>query len=119
MLTLNVPHEYIGVAIGLVTTARAVSGSVGITVYTVILEHEITANLAGNLGKALLLARLPLNDVPAVVCEVFEASELPCLFYYLPQMCYETVLISGFNRPTLSLLEISPAQFYLSQILSF
>ena len=37
MITLNVPHEYIGVAIGLVTTARAVGGSIGTTVYTVIL----------------------------------------------------------------------------------
>jgi hypothetical protein len=66
MVVLAVPHEYIGVAIGLITTARSVGGSVATTVYIVILQHDLSKHLGHNLGTALAKAGLPLADIPAV-----------------------------------------------------
>ncbi len=66
MVQLRVPHQYIGVAMGLVTVFRYVGGSVGTTVYQVILTNQLTDNLGVNVATALAEAGLPLASIPAV-----------------------------------------------------
>jgi hypothetical protein len=66
MIQLRVPHQYIGVAMGLVTVFRYVGGSVGTTVYEVILTNQLTDNLGKNVATALGEAGLPVADIPAV-----------------------------------------------------
>lgn len=67
MIQLAVPHQYLGVAMGLVITARNVGGSISSTVYTVILNNQLTEHLGTNVGMALAKAGLPLADIPGVV----------------------------------------------------
>jgi len=62
MIVLSVPREYVGVAIGLATTARSVGGSVATTIYVTILQHDVESRLGQNLGAALAKAGLPLTD---------------------------------------------------------
>lgn len=66
MIQLAVPHQYLGVAMGLVTTSRNVGGSVGSTVYTVILNNQLTSNLGKNVATALATAGVPLAKIPAI-----------------------------------------------------
>ena len=66
MIALGVAHEYLGVGIGLATTARAVGGSIATTVYSVILQDNVAKNLPFNLGTALIKAGLPIADIAAV-----------------------------------------------------
>lgn len=67
MIQLGVPHQYLGLAMGVVTTARNVGGSISSTVYTVILNNQLTNNLGENVGTALAKAGLPLAEIPGVV----------------------------------------------------
>jgi hypothetical protein len=66
IIQLSVPHQYIGVAMGIITTSRYVGGSVGSTIYQVILSNQLTDNLGKNVAAALAKAGLPLADIPAV-----------------------------------------------------
>jgi hypothetical protein len=66
MVQLNIPHQYIGVAMGLVITARNVGGSIATTVYTVVLSNNLKSHLGLNIATALAKAGLPLADIPAV-----------------------------------------------------
>jgi hypothetical protein len=66
MVQLNVVHQYIGVAMGIVITARNVGGSVATTIYTVILDNQLKANLGKDIATALAKAGLPLAEVPEV-----------------------------------------------------
>lgn len=66
MIQLGVPHQYLGLAMGVVTTARNVGGSISSTVYTVILNNQLTDNLGTNIATALAKAGLPLADVSSV-----------------------------------------------------
>ncbi|GAB7356549.1 hypothetical protein MBLNU459_g7287t2 [Dothideomycetes sp. NU459] len=61
-----VPHQYLGVAMGLVTTFRYVGGSVGSTIYEVILTNQLTSNLGPNIATALAKVGVPLVDIPAI-----------------------------------------------------
>jgi hypothetical protein len=66
MVQLNIPHQYLGVAMGLVVTARNVGGSISTTIYTSILSNDLGSNLGTNIATALAKAGVPLADVPAV-----------------------------------------------------
>lgn len=66
MVQLRVPHQYLGVAMGLVTVFRYVGGSVGSTIYQVILNNELKDNLGKNVAAALAGAGLSAGDIPAV-----------------------------------------------------
>lgn len=66
MLQLAVPHQYLGVAMGLVTTTRNVGGTIASTVYTVILSNQLTSNLGINIATALAKAGLPLAEIAGV-----------------------------------------------------
>jgi low affinity Fe/Cu permease len=66
MIVLAIPHEYVGVAIGLATTARSVGGSVATTIYTVILSHSVENHLGKDIATALAKTGLPLADVLTV-----------------------------------------------------
>jgi Fungal trichothecene efflux pump (TRI12) len=66
MLQLAVPHQYLGVAMGLVTTTRNVGGTIGSTVYTIILSNQLTTHLGTNIATALAKAGLPLADIAGV-----------------------------------------------------
>ncbi|GAB7356548.1 hypothetical protein MBLNU459_g7287t1 [Dothideomycetes sp. NU459] len=66
MIQLSVPHQYLGVAMGLVTTFRYVGGSVGSTIYEVILTNQLTSNLGPNIATALAKVGVPLVDIPAI-----------------------------------------------------
>jgi formate hydrogenlyase subunit 4 len=66
MIALGVAHEYLGVGIGLATTARAVGGSIATTVYSVMLQDNVAKNLPLNLGTALIKAGLLIADIAAV-----------------------------------------------------
>jgi hypothetical protein len=66
IIQLSVPHQYLGVAMGLITTFRYVGGSVGATIYQTILSNELAANLGKNVATALATAGVPLADIPAL-----------------------------------------------------
>lgn len=66
MVQLSIPHQYIGVAMGLVITARNVGGSIATTIYTVVLSNNLKSHLGLNIATALAKAGLPLADIPAV-----------------------------------------------------
>ncbi|EXJ59300.1 uncharacterized protein A1O5_12181 [Cladophialophora psammophila CBS 110553] len=66
IIQLSVPHQYIGVAMGIVTTSRYVGGSVGSTIYQVILSNQLSANLGKNVATALAKAGVPFADIPAI-----------------------------------------------------
>jgi hypothetical protein len=66
MIQLAVPHQYLGVAMGLVTTARNVGGSISSTVYTVILTNQLESNLGLNIATALANAGLHIAEIPSV-----------------------------------------------------
>ncbi|KAI9743687.1 MAG: hypothetical protein M1818_003003 [Claussenomyces sp. TS43310] len=86
MVQLHVPHQYLGVAMGLVTTARNVGGSVSTTIYTVILQNDLTSHLAKFIATALVTAGLPLADVPAVTGALATANTTsPALALASPQ----------------------------------
>lgn len=66
MIQLTVPHQYVGIAMGIVTTARNVGGSVATTIYTTILKNELAKKLGVGIATALAKAGLPLAEVPGV-----------------------------------------------------
>jgi hypothetical protein len=66
IIQLSVPHQYVGVAMGIVTTARNVGGSVATTIYTTILTNELAKRLGVDIATALAKAGLPLAQVPGV-----------------------------------------------------
>ena len=66
MIQLNVPHQFIGVAMGIVITTRNVGGAIATTIYITILSNYLTAHLGVNIAEALVKAGLPVADVPAV-----------------------------------------------------
>ncbi|OCK78235.1 trichothecene efflux pump [Lepidopterella palustris CBS 459.81] len=66
IIQLSIPHQYLGVAMGLITTFRYVGGSIGSTIYEVILSNQLKDNLGKNVATALATAGVPLADIPAV-----------------------------------------------------
>jgi hypothetical protein len=66
IIQLSVPHQYVGVAMGIVTTARNVGGSVATTIYTTILTNELAKRIGVDIATALAKAGLPLAQVPGV-----------------------------------------------------
>jgi hypothetical protein len=66
IIQLSVPHQYLGVAMGLITTFRYVGGSVGSTIYEVILNNQLSSNLGKNVAVALAQAGVPASDIPAL-----------------------------------------------------
>jgi len=59
IIQLSVPHQYVGVAMGIVTTARNVGGSVATTIYTTILTNELGKGLGVDIATGLPLAQIP------------------------------------------------------------
>lgn len=66
MVQLNVPHQFLGVAMGLVVTARNVGGSISTTIYTSVLQTDLKEHLGRDIASALVRAGLPVADVEAV-----------------------------------------------------
>jgi hypothetical protein len=66
IIQLSVPHQYLGVAMGIVTTSRYVGGSVGSTIYQVILSNQLSDNLGKNVAAALAKAGVPIAKIPAI-----------------------------------------------------
>jgi len=66
IIQLSVPHQYIGVAMGIVITARNVGGSIATTIYTTILTNQLAKKLGPYIAKALAKAGLPLAQIPGV-----------------------------------------------------
>lgn len=63
MVQLSIPHQYIGIAMGLVIAARNIGGSIATTIYTVVLTNNVKKHLGVNIATALYKAGLPLADV--------------------------------------------------------
>jgi hypothetical protein len=80
MIQLAVPHQYLGVAMGLVTTARNVGGSISSTVYTVILTNQLESNLGLNIATALANSGLPIAEIPSVTEAIATGK---CYFAYI------------------------------------
>jgi hypothetical protein len=66
IIQLTVPHQYVGIAMGIVITARNVGGSVATTIYSTILTNELGKKLGPYIATALAKAGLPLAQIPAV-----------------------------------------------------
>lgn len=66
MIQLSIPHQYLGVAMGLVVTARNVGGSISSTIYTSILSNDLAKHLGIDIAIALAEAGVPLTDLAAV-----------------------------------------------------
>jgi hypothetical protein len=78
IIQLSVPHQYVGVAMGIVTTARNVGGSVATTIYTTILTNKLGKRLGVDIATAFAKAGLPLAQIPGD----------PLLEYFLfPTLC--------------------------------
>jgi len=93
MIQLAVPHQYIGVAMGLVTTARNVGGSISTTIYSVILTNRLAATLGVNVATALAKAGVPLADVPAITGALATGNAMsPALADATPLQLYAGIM---------------------------
>jgi len=70
IIQLSVPHQFVGIAMGIVITARNVGGSVATTIYSTILSNELAKKLGVGIATALAKAGLPLAQVPAVTAGI-------------------------------------------------
>ncbi|KAF2817035.1 trichothecene efflux pump [Mytilinidion resinicola] len=67
MVQLNVEHEFIGVATGVMICVRTVGGAVGSTIYVSILQNKLTDNIPKDVGMPLALGGVPPANIPAVI----------------------------------------------------
>lgn len=67
MCQLGVKHEFIGIASGVIVTARSLGGAVATTIYVSILENTLTAHLGTDVGVPLAENGVPPASIPAVI----------------------------------------------------
>ena len=67
MVQVGVKHEYIGIASGVIVTARSLGGAVATTIYVTILQNKITSSLGPDVGIPLAEHGVPLASIPAVI----------------------------------------------------
>lgn len=65
ILTYAVPSHLFGTAGTLLSSVRALGGTVGITIFASIFSNEMAKNLAPGVGKAAVKAGLPAASMPA------------------------------------------------------
>ena len=93
MIQLGVEHAYIGIASGVLVTARGLGGSVATTIYLSILQNKVAGSLAADVGAPLAEAGVPLKSIPAII-EALAAGDTtsPALASISPAALYAAVL---------------------------
>ncbi|OCK73556.1 trichothecene efflux pump [Lepidopterella palustris CBS 459.81] len=67
VVQIAVPHEYIGIATGVVTCVRAVGGSVATTIYASVLHSRFETNLGTDVAIPLAKGGVSPADIPQVI----------------------------------------------------
>lgn len=67
MVQVGVPHEYLGVASGVIVTARSLGGAVATTIYVSILRNHLTSQIPTDVGGPLIENGVPLTEVGPVI----------------------------------------------------
>ena len=94
VVQVGVAHEYIGIATGLVTCARAVGGAVATTIYSTILESRFAANLVTDVALPLAQSGLNPAKIAAVVAALVAGNTTdPALSVLTPSM--EVIAVTG------------------------
>lgn len=104
MIQVGVPHEYIGVASGILVCSRSVGGAIGATIYTTILQNKVKAEIPIKIGIPLAKAGLPPTTIAAVI-EALASGNVasPALASLAPQLLFDAIeglkqsYVSGFR----------------------
>lgn len=67
MVQLAAPHAFLGIAMGLVITARSAGGSVATTIYSSVLQNRLESELKSLVATPLALGGVALADIPGII----------------------------------------------------
>lgn len=92
MIQLGVPHEFIGIASGILVCARTLGGAIGATIYETILQNKLTTNIPRLIAVPLAKAGVPLAEIPGVI-EALTSGDTtsPALASLKPSVLYAAV----------------------------
>lgn len=93
MVQVIVKHEHIGIASGVLVTARSLGGAVATTIYVSILQNKLASSIAPDVAVPLAENGVPLASIPAVI-EALTSGDLtsPALAAISPKALYAAVV---------------------------